>query len=110
TTGAGFGATGVITGVGVSTTTGMTEAGAGETGCATSGARSGAGSGSTVTGACAASACADTERASGNRVLRMLMAANLRFAPGENKTGPRNFRPVFLNIGSVLFCGLEAKV
>jgi len=38
------------------------------------------------------------------------MAANLRFAPGENKTGPRNFRPVFLNIGSVLFCGPEAKV
>lgn len=30
------------------------------------------------------------------------MLANLVFATGENKTPPRNFRPVFMNIGSAL--------
>jgi hypothetical protein len=54
------------------------------------------------TGAGAARACADTDRARGKRVLRMLMTTNLGFATGENKTGSRNLRPVFMNIGSVL--------
>jgi len=31
------------------------------------------------------------------------MTTNLGFATGENKTGSRNLRPVFMNIGSVLF-------
>jgi hypothetical protein len=32
----------------------------------------------------------------------MLMTTNLGFGAGENKTPPRNFRPVFMNIGSAL--------
>jgi hypothetical protein len=43
------------------------------------------------------------DRASGKTVVRrMLMIPNLGLRAGENKTRARLFRPVFLNIGSVL--------
>src|SRR5690606_1230132 len=43
------------------------------------------------------------DRASGKTVdRRMLMVVNLVLRAGENKSGARYFRPVFMNVGSVL--------
>ncbi len=80
---------------------GRTGAGA-STGAAMAAAET-AGAGVSASGVGAASACADTETRNGKRAVIMLMGINLCRAPGENKTGPRIFRPVFMNIGSVLF-------
>src|SRR5690349_11212804 len=67
----------------------------------------GEGEGARATVVGLAAACGPTARARGISADIMLMPANLVLRVGENKSPPRNFRPVFMNIGSALLFSLS---